>query len=345
MKNWFLKLFFFAFLGIFLFTANIAAAAHPTIVYFFYNSGCSHCAAEKPYLADLAVKYPELIIKSYEVWTDQQNVKLFNQFAEAYGISANGVPITFIGESVVAGYSTDEISGKEIEEKIKKCLDNGCINPMTELELEEPAESGDSEIKEAETPPIKTTPSSIIQPKAGQIEPKLILPFEAKTATDSSLIEAPAIKMELLPVNTEIESGAVKLYKYTPSVPTASAENQKGEIPEFEIETKLPLIIEEDKLIIKDAKTSQAFEIGVKPEQAVSAVLVSDKIEVKKISLALEAEKPIYSLKLSQQAKLLGFIPIQVKTEVKISGDDGKVLAFKKPWWSFLASGIKNINF
>ncbi len=344
MKNWFLKLFLPFLFGIFLLSPFLVSAAHPTTIYFFYNSGCSHCTAEKPFLANLVTKYPELTVKSYEVWTIQENVDLFNQLAQAYGVSANGVPVTFIGESVVFGYSTDEISGQEIEEKIKNCLDSGCINPITKLELEAPAESavevGESEIKEAETPPIKITPSSTTPPTTAQIEPKLILPAEAEITATSSIIEGPTIKMELSPININVETGEVKLYKYTPSVPTTSTESQKEAIPEFEIETKSPLIIEEDKLIIKDVATDLAIEVGVKPEQALSTVQVSDKIAVKKVSLDLEKEKPVYSLELNQQAKLLGFIPIQVKTEVKISGDDGKILSFKKPWWSFLTRGL-----
>ncbi|MFA6255073.1 MAG: thioredoxin family protein [Patescibacteria group bacterium] len=337
MKNSFLRLFFFAFFSIFLLPA-IVLAAHPTTIYFFYNSGCSHCAAEKPFLATLVTKYPELTVKSYEVWTDQENVALFNQLAQAYGISANGVPITFIGESVVTGYSTDEISGKEIEAKIKNCLDNGCINPIVELE-DSAAPAGEEET------PVKITPSSIAQPTGPQIEPKLILPAGVEIATTSIMAEAPTIKMELSPINVNIEEGEVKFYKYIPSVPTALVESQKEAISELEIETKSPLIVEEDKLIIKDIATDLAVEVGVKPEQAVSIVSVSSKVVVEKVSLNLDKEKPVYSLELNQQAKFLGFIPIQVKTEVEISGDDGKILSFKKPWWSFLTRGlITNFN-
>lgn len=334
-------LIFIFILFIFLAGINfVKAAQKPTTIYFFYNSGCSHCTAEKPFLASLAAKYSQLTVKSYEVWANPDNVELFDNFAKAYSITSNSVPATFIGDSVVVGYSTDEVSGKEIEEKIKYCLDNGCIDPVAKLE---------SEIQEEENPPIgimplpeliKITPPSTTQPIPVQVEIEPNLQYEAGMTTTQPVIAVPAIKMEVSPI--KIEVGEIKLYKYTPSVPAilAPTESQKEEVPEFKIETKLPLVIEEDKLVIKDVETSQTVEVGVKPEQVVSTVQISDKIEVKKISLALEEEKPVYNLELKQKVKLLGFIPIQVKTEVKISGESGQVLAEKKPWWTFLVTGL-----
>lgn len=101
-------------------------------IYFFWGEGCPHCADEKPFLDHLEVKYPELKVESYEVWYDQENAKLFSEMAEAFGTTAQYVPTTFIGDKYWVGYA-DHIA-KEMEAKIKSCIDNGCTNLKDKLD-------------------------------------------------------------------------------------------------------------------------------------------------------------------------------------------------------------------
>jgi entry exclusion lipoprotein TrbK len=105
---------------------------HQTTVYFFWGKGCPHCAEEKPWLEDLEKKYDKLEVKSIETYTDQENAELFQNMAEAYGIQARGVPATFIGDfEPIVGFS--EGLAPKMEEKIKTCLKDGCINPASKL--------------------------------------------------------------------------------------------------------------------------------------------------------------------------------------------------------------------
>ncbi len=100
-------------------------------VYFFWGDGCPHCATEKPFLEEMQKKYPEIEIKMFETWKNPENAKLFNEIAKAYGTTAQGVPTTFIGDKYWIGYA--DYLAKEIEDKIKHCIENQCTNPGDKL--------------------------------------------------------------------------------------------------------------------------------------------------------------------------------------------------------------------
>ncbi|MEM4347548.1 MAG: glutaredoxin domain-containing protein [Candidatus Altiarchaeota archaeon] len=113
---------------------TIGAEENKVVIYFFWGEGCPHCAAEKIFLDGLKVKYPQIEIKSFETWHNQENAALFVKIAEAYGTKASGVPTTFIGDNYIVGYRGDETTGREIENLIKECIDKGgCINPEEKL--------------------------------------------------------------------------------------------------------------------------------------------------------------------------------------------------------------------
>lgn len=112
----------------------VAAAENKVKLLFFYGKGCPHCAIEEPFLQKMEKKYPQLEVISYETWHDRANALLFSQMARAYGIEARSVPATFIGDfEPIVGYSSDELTGKEIEKRVAFCIDSGCIDPAVML--------------------------------------------------------------------------------------------------------------------------------------------------------------------------------------------------------------------
>jgi len=113
-------------------------------LYFFWGDGCPHCAHEKSFLEELQQRYPELEVKSYEVWHNSENAKFFSDMAKAFGTTAMGVPTTFLDDKVWVGYS--DYMGEEIEEKVKYCIEHGCIDPIQKLG--NPSSSEISESKE-----------------------------------------------------------------------------------------------------------------------------------------------------------------------------------------------------
>jgi len=99
---------------------------NPIVVYFFWGDGCPHCAEQKPFLDSLKQKYPLLEVKMFETWYNGENAELFQQMAESFGTSVQGVPTTFIGNKYWVGFA--DYMKPEIEDYIEYCLENGCTN-------------------------------------------------------------------------------------------------------------------------------------------------------------------------------------------------------------------------
>ncbi|MEM4389793.1 MAG: hypothetical protein QXG98_03960 [Candidatus Micrarchaeia archaeon] len=102
------------------------AAQNAVEVYFFYGSGCPHCASERVFLEELKERYP-LSVHAFEVWYDAENARMLENFSKAYGVALGGVPVTFVGERYWVGF--EEAIGKEIEEAIAECARSGCPSP------------------------------------------------------------------------------------------------------------------------------------------------------------------------------------------------------------------------
>lgn len=109
-------------------------------LYFFWGNGCSHCAAEKPFLEKLKHEYPGLKVMEFEVWYSEENQTLFKKFLEAYNVSKPyGVPTIFIGKEYIVGYDTEAITGLQIENLVKDCIRPGCPNAGKEIIASEKA--------------------------------------------------------------------------------------------------------------------------------------------------------------------------------------------------------------
>ncbi|MCU0522183.1 MAG: hypothetical protein MUF84_16005 [Anaerolineae bacterium] len=92
-------------------------------IYFFWGDGCPHCAEEEPFLDDLVVRYPRLVIEDFEVWYDTGNQALLAAMAKAFGFEPRGVPATFIGDRYWIGFN--EAIGMEIEAYIAANVESG----------------------------------------------------------------------------------------------------------------------------------------------------------------------------------------------------------------------------
>ncbi|MFA6136329.1 MAG: hypothetical protein WC705_03165 [Candidatus Paceibacterota bacterium] len=169
----FKKLFLTAIflLGLF-FISNISLAQeNKTTLYFFWGDGCPHCADEEVFLEKLKAKYSNLEVKDFEVWFNSDNQKILKKTAEILNAKVGGVPFTVVGDWYKVGYTNDQTSGKEIEDKVKECLVNSCLDPLTSL------------IKPQEKPDIddkknSVVPDSITFPLIGEIKTKnLSLPL------------------------------------------------------------------------------------------------------------------------------------------------------------------------
>jgi thiol-disulfide isomerase/thioredoxin len=113
---------------------------HPVVVYLFWGDGCPHCAAAKPFLAELEQRYANVELREYEVWYVPENQTIFIAMAEAYGFEPQHVPTIFIGNQYWVGYS-DQIA-QEIEAAVKVCVEQSCpdrgIGVIPRLETVQP---------------------------------------------------------------------------------------------------------------------------------------------------------------------------------------------------------------
>ncbi len=122
--------------------------AHPetenkkVVIYLFWGEGCPHCKHEKPFLEGLKVKYPDLEIKSYEVWFHEENKELYKRLADAYGSKGGSVPATFIGEKFWIGYS--KVKSAEMKKQVEYCFEKGCPSPEMVLNKTISVEEGTS---------------------------------------------------------------------------------------------------------------------------------------------------------------------------------------------------------
>lgn len=147
-------------------------------VYFFYGDGCPHCAKEEVFLSGLKDKYPDVNIRSFEVWGSQENRQMLIGIGKELNINISGVPFTLVGDKYFIGWYDEKSTGAAIEEAIQyassaNCRDIGAevlasICP-TSLQVEEKC---DYEEKKS---PI---PQKIKVPVIGEIEIKnFSLPF------------------------------------------------------------------------------------------------------------------------------------------------------------------------
>ena len=129
-KSLIFLLILIAFLGMTFITTPVQAQTptpgKPVYIYLFWGDGCPHCAKAKPYFENLPSIYPSVILRSYEVYNNQENQDFFINMLQAYGIEQIAVPTIFIGPNFTQGYS--EEMNAIIEEAIKYCTENGCVD-------------------------------------------------------------------------------------------------------------------------------------------------------------------------------------------------------------------------
>lgn len=94
-----------------------ASFAAPTIeMYYFYGADCPHCQELNPQLDEIEAAHPNLIIHRYEVYYNDTNYAIFDEFRDRYGIKVGGVPVFFFNDTYLAG----DVTKEEIETEIAR---------------------------------------------------------------------------------------------------------------------------------------------------------------------------------------------------------------------------------
>ena len=113
-------------------TPACAAVQKTMTMYFFWGSGCPHCAEIEPFMSKLETKYPQLDMKRFEVQNNIENANLFEAVANAYGKNASIMPTIFIDDQMIEGYNGGITEGR-IESAVINCTTKTCISPAQKL--------------------------------------------------------------------------------------------------------------------------------------------------------------------------------------------------------------------
>lgn len=132
------------------------------ILVMFYGQGCPHCAKEEAFLKTLAEEMP-IKVEEFEVYSNQENRKLFEELSDAYGTSIQGVPTLFIGDKVIIGFS--DAIGRQIKQEVELCIKEGCNNPLEKL----------NDTKKINATQIIGESSSVENPEKEEIKKKLTI--------------------------------------------------------------------------------------------------------------------------------------------------------------------------
>lgn len=91
-------------------------------VYIFRGEGCGFCANAMSFFESIEKDYGQYFnLVEYEVWNNQENAALMEQFAEYLNEEVTGVPFIVVGEKTYPGF--DAKWGEEIKTEIKKQYD------------------------------------------------------------------------------------------------------------------------------------------------------------------------------------------------------------------------------
>ena len=71
-------------------------------VLFFYGETCPHCENVRPVIEDITKRYPEVTIRSLEVYQNATNRDLFLQITASHNTTA-GVPALLVGDTLLLG--------------------------------------------------------------------------------------------------------------------------------------------------------------------------------------------------------------------------------------------------
>lgn len=108
--------------------ANIVHAENNKInLVIFTQTGCQYCAKTLEHLNSLKKdKYPELTIQEYDIREDPNYYQTFMDYQHAYGSTADGTPVTFIGNKAIQGELLEEIDAA-----IENCKKQQCEDPTS----------------------------------------------------------------------------------------------------------------------------------------------------------------------------------------------------------------------
>lgn len=137
---------FFIFVSLLILSVISANASESITAYFFYGNGCPHCAKEMQFLQEMQKVYPNLEIKSFEIYHSKENALLLQKIGKLMDADVSGVPFSVIGEKFFVGYA-ENITSEEIKNQIEKCDKSSCPDKIENIINSEDGSKKDSKQK------------------------------------------------------------------------------------------------------------------------------------------------------------------------------------------------------
>ena len=103
----------------------------PTRLYYFWGDGCPVCDRQAEFLDRLEERRPELEVKRFEVWYDEDNLEVLREFADRLGFEVRGVPVTVVGDRHWVGFN--DLFAGQIQAEAERCLEHECPDAGAEL--------------------------------------------------------------------------------------------------------------------------------------------------------------------------------------------------------------------
>ncbi|MFA5777462.1 MAG: hypothetical protein WC906_03425 [Parcubacteria group bacterium] len=115
------------------FQASLGVNASDSVkAYFFYGDGCPHCAKEIEFLQEMQKIYPNLEIKSFEIYRNKENALFLQKVGKSLNADVTGVPFSVIGDKFFVGYA-ENITSEEIKNQIEKCDKISCPDKIKNI--------------------------------------------------------------------------------------------------------------------------------------------------------------------------------------------------------------------
>ncbi len=185
-----------------LFAPTVYAAENVDVV-MFYGNTCPHCHRAIDYLNQLKSNgYPNLRLHKFEVYADRENIPLFFEYANQYGIEAGAVPTIFIGDESIRGFDQARLT-----EKIEQCSSSSCDLLYREgLAIAAPT-------KPPANPEMETVPEPVPAETVPEPEPSVEPNTEPQNPSDSSNPDTPP--QHAAPQAEKMESSSSGMNKIT----------------------------------------------------------------------------------------------------------------------------------
>ena len=106
-------------------SSNVSADNY--CIFFFYGQNCPFCAAVYPFVQEIAAKYPNFTLKEYEIYYNESNHALYQDFVNRYGIERQGIPALFVGDRALIG---SDVIKKNLESDLQYFQENKPICPL-----------------------------------------------------------------------------------------------------------------------------------------------------------------------------------------------------------------------